>query len=526
MSIIQIMDSTKSGRLIYLVASATIIVGTAVGLVYGLGGVIILEASAGLVPIVGLFSLLLWILKPDRFVVERYTIKNIYARDELKQVKIRMASSLLYIKPWESSPKEAYSIQESLRNDVDRILQSSEFKEQIDNYKQAFWFILLTPFTFILMVGFFQIPPVLLMYGHAALVLILGLGGLGIGAFFAVLMVRENHKTPSRIIEYVFARWFHEGVSTDLSRRETGFGRTSDIKSQLSAVIDIVTPTIDMVIRGDWKGFDRKSRNLSGLISIPNPESLTWRYVNGYFMFLRWAIGDIHGPNSQRIDICLKNANLQILDSVGMLKQNRKTSFNSEEELIASTLEHIANSTKDRNEVLGLNAEFYGYFNQGIFENLITQSLEILGETPFRIHKQKQRSPSKEIESEKDRLAWKLVAAAEIELLDVYRVLTTIAEWGVHPTTIDSTLGKATSKTIMERDVGWNTDEIRSVLPTIASRMKYVDLDKMKLNFSALAIKEGVGKIQALVVQLLHDVGNVQGTASIMEQLRSYQKEL
>ncbi len=180
MSIVQIMDSNKSGRLIYLVASATIILGTAVGLVYGFGGLIILEASAGLVPIVGLFSLLLWILKPDRFVVERFAVNKIYAKDELKQVKIRMASSLIYIKPWESSQKEAYSIQESLRNDVDRILQSSEFKEQIDNYKQAFWFILLTPFTFILMLVFFQIPPILLMYGRAILVLILGLGGLGL----------------------------------------------------------------------------------------------------------------------------------------------------------------------------------------------------------------------------------------------------------------------------------------------------------------------------------------------------------
>ena len=526
MSIVQIMDSTKSGRLIYLVASATIIVGTAVGLVYGFGGLIILEASVGLVPIVGLFSLLLWILKPDRFVVERYAVNKIYAKDELKQVKIRMASSLIYIKPWESSQKEAYSIQESLRNDVDRILQSSEFKEQIDNYKQAFWFILLTPFTFILMLVFFQIPPILLMYGRAILVLILGLVGLGIGAFFAVLMLRENRETPSRIIEYVFARWFHEGASTDLSRRETGFGRKSDIKDQLSAVIDIVTPTIDMVIRGDWKGFDAKSRDLSSLISIPNPESITWGYVNEYFKFLRWVIGNIHGPYSQRIDICLKNAKLQILDSVAMLKENRKPSFNQEEELIASTLEHIVNSTGDRNTVLDMNADFYKIFNQGIFENLITQSFEILGETPFRINQQPQLSPPKEIESEKDRLAWKLVAAAEIELLDVYQVLKIIIGWEVHPTTIDKTLGKATCKIIMERDVGWNTDQIRSVLPTIASRMKHVNLDKMKHNFSAIAQKEGVGKIQALVVQLLHDVGNVQGTASIIEKLRIYQQEL
>lgn len=528
MSIIQMMDSTKSGRLIYLVASASIILGIAVGCVFGIGGQFTptTEASTGLVPFIGLFSLFLWIWKPDRYIVERYAIKKVYAMNDLKKVRIRMASSLLYIKPWESSQKEAYSIEESLRNDIDRILRGVEFKDQIDNYKQAFWFILLTPFTFILMLAFYQVSPVLLLFGPAPVVFGLGLGGLGIGAILAILMLRENHETPSRTIEFVFARWFHEGASTDLSRRDTGFGMTSDVKDRLEAALDIVTPTTDLVIRGDWKGFDRKSRNLSQLIGIPNPEQLSWRFVNEFFKFLRWAIGEIHGPNSQRIDICLQNAKLQILDSVNILKENRESSFDQEEEIIESTLEYIANSIKDRDTVLGIKVEFYKFLNQEVFNNLITQTIEILGESPFRIHQEAQLSRSKAPARGKELLAWELVGAAERELLDMQQVLTIITGWGVHPTAIKESLGPLTGKTIMENDVGWSTTEIRTVLPTIAQIMKSVDLDIMKQNFSKLAQKEGPNEIRNLVVQLIHDVGNVHGPGLMMEQLQSYLQEL
>ncbi len=522
------MDSTKSGRLIYLVASASIIVGIAVGCVFGIGGQFTptTEASTGLVPFIGVFSLFLWIWKPDRHVVERYAIKKVYAMNELKKVRIRMASSLLYIKPWESSQIEAYSIEESLRNDIDRILQGVEFKGQIDNYKQVFWFILLTPFTFILMLAFYQVPPLLLLFGPAPVVFGFGLGGLGIGAILAILMLRENHETPSRIMEFAFARWFYEGASTDLSRRDTGFGMTSDVNDRLKAALEIVIPTTDLVIRGDWKGFDRRSRNLSQLIGIPNPEKLSWGFVNGYFKFLNWTIGQLHSPNSQRIDICLQNAKLQILDSVNILKENRESSFDQEEEIIEATLEHIANSIKDRNTVLGIKAEFYKFLNQEVFSNLITQTFETLGEAPYRIHQETLSFPSKGPAPGKERLSWKLVAAAEKELLDAYQVLTIIAGWGVHPTTIKEVLGPLTGKTIMENDVGWSTTEIRTVLTTIALMMNSVDLDVMKRNFAELAKKEGPSKIRDLVVQLIHDVKNVRGPKPIVDQLQSYLQEL
>jgi hypothetical protein len=521
------MDSTKSGRLIYPVASTLIIVGVAVGLTFAIGGQFIptIEASTGLVPFIGLFSLLLWIWKPDRGVAERYAIKKIYAKDELKKIRIRMVSSLLYIKPWESSQIEADSLEESLRNDVDRTLRSSEFKEQIDNYKQAFWFILLTPFTFILMLAFYHVPLVLLIFGPVPVVFATGLGGLVIGVILAFLMLKENHETPSRVIEYVFARWFHEGASTDLSRRETGFGMASRVKDRLKASLEIVAPIIDLVIRCDWKGFDRKNKNLSQLIGLPNPENLSWNFVNEHIQFLRWAVGNIHGPNSQRIDICLENAKSQILDSVATLRENREPSFDEDEEIIASTLEHITNSTKNRNTVLGLEAEFYKFFEQKIFDNLNDLSFEILKEMPFRIH-QKERPSSPEGHPGMVQLAWNLVAAAEQELLDMHHILTILAEWGVHPTTIDGTLGQLTGKTIMEKDVGWSTVEIRTVLPTIASRIENIDLDVMKQNFATLAQKEGQGKIWKLVEQLIHDVGNIPGTKSILEQLRSYYQEL
>jgi hypothetical protein len=146
MSIVQVMDSTKSGRAIYVVASS-LIVSSIVFFVLEIArffepstiqlSEVAVELVIGLTSIVGFLSLLLWIRKPERSIVESWVIKSIYEKDTIKDIRIRMASALFYIRPWESSPKEATLIEESLLSDIERILRSPEFKDQIDNYKTS-----------------------------------------------------------------------------------------------------------------------------------------------------------------------------------------------------------------------------------------------------------------------------------------------------------------------------------------------------------------------------------------------------
>jgi len=491
-----VMDSSKSGRTIYVVAAGLIVVSTTIMILQllQLEIIIAVETSAGIVPIVGLLSLLLWITQPDRRVIEHYTLKYIYKREELAKVKVRMASALLYIMPWESSPKNAFGIEESLQKDLERTLRSPELKDQIDNYKQAFWLLLLTPFSLITLVVFYTIPLLLLLSG-----------GIGIGCILAYLLLRENQHTLTRIIEYAFARWFQEDTSTDLSRRKSGFGKISDVKERLEATLEIVTPTIDLAVRGDWRGFDRQSRNLEELLGIPNPEGLLWRLVNDFLRFLQWSVGLIHGPNSQRVDICLQNAELQITDSITVIRENRESSFSEEETTIADVMGHFVKLTSSRDSVLNLSAEFYSIFNEEIFENILSQYFDILKEIPFSLNKLKIPNSGSEFVGV-NRLAFYLVAAAEKELLDMIEILKLVALWKVHPTVINGTLGPLTAIAIMENNVGWNLDEIQSVVSTLAARMEYINFDKMLENLKTFGEREQSPRYRQFISNLRREV--------------------
>ena len=350
MSIIQVMDSTKSGRIIYVVAASLIVVGITVAIFQTTGQEFTpaIDSNIVLVPIIGLLSLLLWIGKPDRSIIEYSAIRYIYKRKEISNTKVRMASALLYVRPWESSPKSASTIEESLRNELDRTLRSPELKEQIDNYKQAFWLILLTPFSLITLVVFYQLPWWLM-----------AAAGIIVGSFLSRLILYENRETLTRVIEYSFARWFHEEASTDLSRRESGFGEKSYVKVRLAATLEIVTPTIDLVVRGDWKGFDWQRRNLEQLIGIPTPDELNWSQVADYVSFVDSIVRTIHDPKFVFFDGYLKNSRLQNSDAIEVLRNSRTKPFTTEEEMIASISEILLEYTSGRDLLLQLDCKLY-----------------------------------------------------------------------------------------------------------------------------------------------------------------------
>ncbi|MFW9804896.1 MAG: hypothetical protein ACFFFC_19725, partial [Candidatus Thorarchaeota archaeon] len=109
MSIIQVMDSTKSGRAIYVVASSIVTVAL-VGIILRLQGAEIeftVESLVVLVPIIGGLSLLFLSIKLEKIAVEQVSLHRINGKKKKNDTKLQMAVALLYIAPWESSPKEA-----------------------------------------------------------------------------------------------------------------------------------------------------------------------------------------------------------------------------------------------------------------------------------------------------------------------------------------------------------------------------------------------------------------------------------
>ncbi len=112
--------------------------------------------------------------------------------------------------------------------------------------------------------------------------------GIPFGLALASPLWIQNRKVLVRISQYAYCRWYHEGVSTDLSRRESGFSMTEqNLHDRLKASLEMTTAIIDLVTKGDWKGFDRKIRNIDDLIGLPEPEILTWNNVNEYFKLLQ-----------------------------------------------------------------------------------------------------------------------------------------------------------------------------------------------------------------------------------------------
>jgi len=220
---------------------------------------------------------------------------------------------------------------------------------------------------------------------------------------------------------------------------------------------------------------------------------------------LQWSVGLIHGPNSQRVDICLQNAELQITDSITVIRENRESSFSEEETTIADVMGHFVKLTSSRDSVLNLSAEFYSIFNEEIFENILSQYFDILKEIPFSLNKLKIPNSGSEFVGV-NRLAFYLVAAAEKELLDMIEILKLVALWKVHPTVINGTLGPLTAIAIMENNVGWNLDEIQSVVSTLAARMEYINFDKMLENLKTFGEREQSPRYRQFISNLRREV--------------------
>jgi hypothetical protein len=449
-------------------------------------------------------------------------LKDINKMDEHAQVKVRIASALLYIMPWESSPKSAYSIEESLRKDLERTLRSPELKEQIDNYKQAFWLILLTPFSLVTLAAVYQIP-----------FLILAIIGLIVGFALAYLLLKEYENTPTRILEYAFARWFQEGTSTDLSRRKSGFGRESAASEKLAATLEIVTPTIDLAVRGDWKGFDRKSRNLEELLGIPKPDCLSWRLITEFLAFLEWSAKEIHGPNSQRVDICLRNAGIQITDSIKMLEENRDSKFSAEEASITKVMKHILDFSSNNDKLLSFSAKFYEIFEEEIFSQFSSHSYSVLRGIPFLLNEMEIPEPrDTSIDFEDvypiglEELAFGLTIAAEQKLLDMLAILKLIASWDVTPDRIKEALGPTAIVAIMENDVGWTLDDIREINRIIAEGLHLVDFDKMIRNMDGLGKQEGKPSLEQYLMHLKMSMIAVHGVNSDIKEISETREQL
>ncbi|MFW9889270.1 MAG: hypothetical protein ACFFER_13875 [Candidatus Thorarchaeota archaeon] len=464
MSIIQVMDSTKSGRAIYVVASSIATLAL-VGIILRLQGAEIeftVESLVVLVPIIGGLSLLFLSIKLEKIVVEQVSLHRINGMKERDDTKLQMAVALLYIAPWESSPKEASAIDESLSFDLKRMLRSPQFSEQISELQQVFWILVLLPFTVI---------DIILLYSMDWLII----GAVTVlGLVSAILILWRNRRVLNRILSYAYASWFLEGTSADLEWRKAGVRMDQIHKDRLDASLELTKPVIDLAVKGDWEGFDRKSRNLDDLVGIPSYDSLHWGMIERYILFLDWCAKTIHGIHASHIDIFLKNGLTQITSAISVFEETRKQQFTAEEQMVAEMLQTITKLTKDKDTFLNIDIGFYEQIDKASFENLTSGYLDKLGEIPFRLQQMSPPNVKSDVGGI-DRLSWLVANAAEKELLDIQRSLSVVASWRTHPTTVLSATGSLAVKTLLEDDVGFSIDQLLSVAPTIRERVKQDD---------------------------------------------------
>ncbi len=464
MSIIQVMDSSKSGRAIYVAASSLIVVALAL-LVLQVQGTAIqltLENTLALIPFVGGLSLLLLSANLERTVVEWFSLRRISGKKEKEEVKLRMAEALLYVAPWESSPKDAYSIEESVDFDLKRMLRSPQFRDQISELQQVFWILFLLPFTLIDVVLLFSFDWILL--GVTA----------GLGLIAASLIQWRNREILNRIISYAYASWFLEGTSDDLETRRASYRMKSRQEEKLKASLELTKPVIDLATKGDWEGFDRKSRNLDNLVGLPGYDTLKWSLVEDYLVFLDWCGSHIHGNHASHVDVFLKNASIQIHSAISVLKNCRETPFDEEEVNVARMLHTLLEDAKDRETYLSFNIGCYESLDKESLRNLKDGHLEILGKIPFRLKEAELSGLNPEIKG-LDRLSWFVARAAELELLDIARSLSLVGFWGTHLTTIMSAAGPRIAKAFLEDDVGFPLEQLQSVALPIREWIKQDD---------------------------------------------------
>jgi hypothetical protein len=464
MSIIQVMDSSRSGRAIYVVASSLIVVAivTIILRIQGVEIVLTVDNAIVLVPLIGGLSLLLLSVKLEMIVVEWISLYRIKGKEEKSEIKLQMAASLFYIAPWESSPKEAYTIEKSLNLDLRRMLRSPQFSEQISELQQVFWIFFLLPFTLIDIILIYSIDWLII---GAVLVL---------GFLSTILILWRNREVLNRILAYAYANWFLEGTSTDLERRKAGVRMDQIHKDRLNASLELTKPVIDLAVKGDWEGFDRKSRNLDDLVGIPGYDSLQWGMVERYILFLDWCAKTLHGIHASHIDIFLKNGVTQVTSAISVLKESRANQFIAEDQMVAEMLQTITKLSKDKATYLNFDVGFYEQLEKESLEHLTSGYLDKLGEIPYRL-KQKGPPPVKSDIQGIDRLSWLIASAAELELLDIQRSLSLVASWETHPTTILSATGPLVVKTLLENDVGFSIDQLQSIAPSIGERMKQDD---------------------------------------------------
>ncbi|MFW9804789.1 MAG: hypothetical protein ACFFFC_19190, partial [Candidatus Thorarchaeota archaeon] len=497
MSIIQVMDSTKSGKAIYIAASSIIAVSLA-AIILTFQGVQIELTAEGLVflvPVIGGLSLLFMSVRFERIAIEWFSTRRINGKEEKKHIKVQMAAALFYVAPWESSPKEAYTIEKSLALDLERMLRSPQFSEQVSEIQQVFWILFLLPFTLIDIILVYSMNWLLIL-----VVLVLGLVSAG-------LIMKRNEMVLDRIVFYAYANWFLEGASADLERRKASIRMKSRHEDRLLASLELTKSAIDLATKGDWEGFDSKSRNLDDLVGIPGHDILKWSMIEDYLLFLQWCARHIQGIHASHVDVFLKNGNTQVNSAISVLRECRENSFDEEEEQVAKMMQKLSDISKDRETYLKFDIECYEKLGEDALKKLKDASLEILGLIPF-IFSQVEPVGVKSETKGLDRLSWFVAHAAEKNLLDIRRSLSLITSWGTQVTTILSATGAFTRKTLLEHDVGFPIEQLISIAKTLGEWMlKYDNTDPYQVlgNLEDLKKKYGRPLVKKYALELQVD---------------------
>ncbi|MFW9888916.1 MAG: hypothetical protein ACFFER_12080 [Candidatus Thorarchaeota archaeon] len=446
MSVIQILDSSKSNRAIYLVASAVLCAAAFTSL--GISIELSLDSLTLYTISVSGLALVLWSSKMDIFIVERIGLWRLWNSPDTREIQLDMASILLFVRPWEESLQEATTIEGTLSDEYKRIVRSQEFSEQVSTFHQIFWIILLATPSFYLAWSF--LPEAGLLWIPVA---------FGLTSVVVAFLWLRNLSILPRIRAYTLTIWLHEVISSGLQRREVMRpAYPSDNKEVLETISAMTREAMDLVLRKDWPGFERNSKNIQLLVGSAIPASRSITDLENYFRLFEWVISNNKAPWNVNIqlDRALRNASIQVSDSMSVYHAFSAAELPGNEPKIVDLLAGIAAQITDLNSFIEPPLDLLALFDSESVQLLSDKSYLTLVYLPFTVQNFEKPSLSFRIHEKKEwiiYLSQSLIEAAEYDHFEMKDTLALILSWGVNFFLIEDYMGAEAGKVLWEMDL-------------------------------------------------------------------------
>jgi hypothetical protein len=265
----------------------------------------------------------------------------------------------------------------------------------------------------------------------------------------------------------------------------------------------MIKETMDLVLRKDWAGFERNSKNIELLVGSAIPAFRGSPDLEKYFRLFEWVISNNKAPWNVNIqlDRALRNASIQVSDLLAVYLEFTPYELPNNELKIVNLLDGIATQIGDLESFIDTPLDLYALFNSESVQLLSHQSYQTLLYLPFIV--QNFEKPNIDVDLQ-DRNEWifylsqSLVEAAEYGHVDMKETLILVSSWEVSFFHIADYLGPNAGKLLWETDLNLKdlSEEVRGyssslslITNPIADYLANAPLAEVKARLSGLEKK-------------------------------------